>query len=205
MQLAFAAAFLGGLGLFVGDPTLPVAVRVVLEGIAWLLCVRGVPMVAPFGVLAAAALAATSHAPDAGARFVIVLHVLSAAMWGGGILALVSLRPPEGWRSAEARALVERFGRVAIVAFGITAVSGFLRATEEINGLTDLWTTTYGVVLGLKVAAVLLLIAISAAWRRGWAPTGVQAAAVVLVVLLTALLTVIPPPPIVAGEVVPVS
>lgn len=201
MQVAFAAAFVGGLGLFAGDPTLQVAVRVAAEGVAWLLCVRGVPSVAPFAVAAAAAVALTAHAPDVGARFVTAVHVLSAALWVGGILALLALRPPEGWRSGEARLLVERFGRVAIVAFGVTALTGFLRATEEVNGLSDLWTTTYGVVLGLKIVAVALLIGVSAAWRRGWAPTGVQAAVAVLVVLLTALLAVIPPPPMVGSAV----
>jgi putative copper export protein len=196
MQLAFAGAFLGGLGLFVGDPTLPVAARVAAEGVAWLLCSRGNPYVAPFGVLAAGLLALTSHATDAGARFADVLHVLSAAMWGGGILALVTLRPPEGWRSAEARLLIERFGRVAIIAFGITALTGFLRATEQLGEVSQLWTTTYGGVLALKVAAVLLLVGVSAAWRRGLAPTWLEAAVAVLIVLLTAVVATTPPPPI---------
>lgn len=203
MQVAFAAAFIGGLGLFAGDPTLPVAVRVVAEGLAWLLCVRGVPAVAPLAVLAIAALALTAHAPDVGARFVTVLHVLSAALWAGGILALVPLRPPEGWRSAEARLLIERFGRVAIVAFGITAMTGFFRATEELKDLSNLWSTGYGVALGAKVVGVGLLIAASAFWRRGWAPIWVQAFMVLLVVLATAALAVLSPPaPIVTTGVI---
>lgn len=196
MQLAFAGAFLGGLGLFIGDPTLPVAVRVAAEGVAWLLCARGNPYVAPFGVLAAGLLALTSHASDAGARFADVLHVLSAAMWGGGILALVTLKPPEGWVSAEARLLVERFGRVAIIAFGVTALSGLLRATEQLGEVSQLWTTAYGAVLSLKLAAVLLLVGVSAAWRRGLVPTAGVAAVAVLIVLLTAVLAAISPPPI---------
>ena len=193
MHLAFAAAFLGGLGLFVGNPTLPAGVRVAAEGTAWLLCVRGTGFVAVPAVVAALALPLSGRASGAGAVSVDALHVLSAAMWGGGILALVTLRPPDGWRSAEARLLVERFGRVAVIAFGITALTGFLRATEQLGDVSQLWTTGYGVVLALKVAAVLLLISVSAAWRMGRVPAWAEAAIVVVILLLTALLTVIPP------------
>ena len=199
MQLAFAAAFLGGLGLFIGDPTLPAGVRVAAEGAAWLLCVRGTGLVAVPAVLAALVLPLSGRASGAGAVSVDALHVLSAAMWGGGILALVTLQPPEGWQSREARVLIERFGRVAVIAFGITALTGFLRATEQLNEPSQLWTTDYGVVLGLKVAAVLVLIAVSAAWRRGRAPAWTEAAVAVLILLLTALLAVIPLPPSVPG------
>lgn len=199
MQLAFAAAFLGGLGLFIGDPTLPAGVRVAAEGAAWLLCVRGTGLVAVPAVLAALVLPLSGRASGAGAVSVDALHVLSAAMWGGGILALVTLRPPEGWQSREARLLIERFGRVAVIAFGITALTGFLRATEQLSEPSQLWTTDYGVVLGLKVAAVLVLIAVSAAWRRGRAPAWTEAAVAVLILLLTALLAVIPLPPSVPG------
>ena len=202
MHLGFAAAFLGGLGLFIGDPTLPGGVRVAAEGAAWLLCVRGTGFVAGPAVLAALVLPLSGRASGAGALSVDALHVLSAAMWGGGILALVSLRPPDGWRSAEARLLVERFGRVAVIAFGITALTGFLRATEQLIELSQLWTTVYGEVLALKVAVVLVLIGLSLAWRRGWAPAWLEAAVVVAILFLTALLAVIPLPPMVQSGVV---
>lgn len=196
MHLAFGAAFLGGLGLLVGDPTLPVAVRVSAEGLAWFFCVRGGPVVAPFAVFAAASLALSGHAKDAGAMFADALHVLSAGMWVGGVMALASVRPPDGWRSLEARVLIERFGRVAVIAFGVTALTGFLRATEQLGEVSQLWTTVYGVVLALKVVAVVVLAGVSVAWRRGWAPAWVEAAAAILIVLFTAVLAAIPPPPL---------
>lgn len=194
MASFFGVAFVGGLGLLLLDHTWLVAARVLLESIALVLCVRGQPFVVVPAVLAAALLAPAGHATGAGGVFADVIHVLSAAMWGGGILALITLRPPGGWRSAEARALIERFGRVAIIAFGVTALTGFLGATEQLNGLGDLWTTTYGIVLGLKVAAIGLLIVTSAAWRRGWAPAWLEAIVAVAVVLATAGLAVLPPP-----------
>ena len=193
MDLAFAVAFLGGLGLFAGDPTLPVGIRVAAEGTAWLLCASGRRFAFAPAVLAALVLPLSGHAVDAGAIFADAVHVLSAAMWLGAILAMTTLRPPGGWRSPEARQLVERFGRVAVIAFGVTALTGFLRATEQLSDINQLWTTAYGVVLVWKVAAVVALIGASVAWRRGWASAGTEAVFAVLVVLFTAILAAISP------------
>jgi len=183
MHIAFAAALAGGLGLLVAAPGWAVGVRVAAEGAALLLCVRGVPFVAPPAVFAAAALSVTGHASGPGAMFADALHTLSAAMWAGGILALASLRPPDGWRSEEARALLERFGRVALIAFGITALTGLLRAT-----------TAYGVVLSLKVAGVFAMLSLSLVWRRGRPVAGLEGGFAVLVVGATALLAAFPQP-----------
>src|SRR2546428_10768921 len=95
------------------------------------------------------------------------LHTVSASMWAGVILALASLRPPDGWRSEEARALLERFGRIALIALGITALTGLLRATEQLHDLSDLCTTAYGVVLSLKVAGAFAMLSLSLVRRRG--------------------------------------
>ncbi len=194
MHIAFAAALAGGLGLLAAAPGWAVGVRVAAEGAALLLCVRGVPFVAPPAVFAAAALAVTGHASGPGAMFADALHTLSAAMWAGGILALASLRPPDGWRSEEARALLERFGRVALIAFGITALTGLLRATEQLHDLSDLWTTAYGVVLSLKVAGVFAMLGLSLVWRRGRPVAGLEGGFAVLVVGATALLAAFPQP-----------
>lgn len=193
MQIALAAAFAGGLGLLVAAPGWPVAVRAAAEGLALLLCVRGNRFVAPPALFAAAVLPLAGHLAGAGAQFADAVHVLSAGMWAGGILALASLRPPEGWRSADARALLERFGRVAIIAFGITALTGLLRASDQLHDVSDLWTTAYGVVLSLKVAGVLLMLGISFLWRRGRPVAGLEAGVAVLVVGATALLAAFAP------------
>src|SRR5205807_1893431 len=158
-RLALEGAFLG-------------AARVLAEGLALFLCVRGLRWVAVPAVFAAAVLAPAGHAagviPAAGAEFADALHVLSAGMWAGGILALASLQPPGGWRGEEGRALLERFARMALIAFGVTALTGVLRATEQLTGLSDLWSTAYGLVLVFKAAGVLVMLALSAlAWGRG--------------------------------------
>jgi len=106
------------------------------------------------------------------------------------------LEPPSGWRGGEGRAMLERFGRVAFVAFAVTAMTGVLRATEELRGLSDLWATQYGVVLSAKSAGVVVMIAMSAlVWRRGLPLARAEAAVVLLVLAATAVLAAFPMPP----------
>ena len=188
MHIAFATALVGGFGLLLLERDALVAIRVVLEGLALLLCLRGSGYVALPAVLAALLLPGHLHGP--GSLFGAELHVLSAGMWAGGVLALGSLRPPDGWASAESRMLLQRFGRIAFIAFGVTALTGVLRASELLHDVTDLWTTTYGIVLALKLAGVLVMLALAPLWRRGPA----EAYAAVVVVAATALLAAFPFP-----------
>jgi putative copper export protein len=199
MHIAFAAAFAGGLGLLVTGPSWLVLARVAAEGLALVLCLRGVPLVAVFAVLANLLLPFAGHAAGvtpqpAGAEFADAVHVLSAGMWAGGVLALASLRPPEGWRSGEAQALVQRFERVAQVAFAVTALTGLLRVTEHLHDVTELWTTPYGIVLLVKVFGVLAMLAVSLAWRRGSPMPRTDAGITAGVAGATALLAVFPLP-----------
>ncbi len=122
-----------------------------------------------------------------------VVHVLSAGMWAGGILAMASLRPPGGgWAAPEARELIERFGRVAVIAFVVTAMTGLLRATEKLQDVSSLWSTEYGVVLSLKVVGVAAMLVLALLWRRGGAWARLDAGVAVIVVGLTALLAAFP-------------
>ena len=120
------------------------------------------------------------------------VHLLSAGIWAGGIFSLAMLRPPGGWNSAEGRLLIERFARVAVIAFGVTALTGVLQATDRIRDVSDLWTSAYGLVLSFKVAGVLVMGGLSLAWRRGLAVGRLDAAVGVLVVAATALLAAFP-------------
>jgi len=206
MHAFLGVALLGGLavitveGLEAGAfPGWERSARVASEALAFVFCVRGVRFVAPMAVLAAGLVSAAGHAmtlPQAGgAVFADVLHVLSAGMWAGGILALATLHPPDGWRSTEARALLDRFGGVALIAFAVTALTGVLRATDQLRDVSDLWSTAYGEVLGLKSIGVAIMLVLSAAaWRRGVPLARAEAAVAVLVVGATALLASFPTP-----------
>ncbi|HVC78386.1 MAG TPA: CopD family protein [Candidatus Micrarchaeaceae archaeon] len=201
---AFAAghSVSGAIGFLSGSPGgwLRIA-RVVLEAGALYTCLSGRPLVAPLTLFAAASLAFVGHAAQsdspAGAMFADVLHVVSAGAWAGGILALATLRPPGGWRGEEGRMLLVRFGRVALIAFAITAMTGVLDATGELRDLSDLWTTSYGLVLSAKSVGVLAMLVLSVlAWRRGLALMRFEAGIALMVLGATALLAAYPLPPV---------
>jgi putative copper export protein len=183
MHIALAVALVGGLGLLASGPSLQIGARVVAEVMALVLCLRGIPVVI-VPLLTSALLA--------GSDLAAAVHIVSAGLWAGGILALASLHPPGGWGSPDARSLVERFGRVAVVAFGVTALTGLVRATEQLHGLADLWTTTYGVVLAVKCVLVVAMLAVSPAWRRGWTAARLDAFLAVAVIGATSLLAAFP-------------
>lgn len=206
MQPALAGAFIGGVGvvtseaLRVGHLSAFGVVRVAAEGLALGLCIGGYRWVVPPGFFAAAALAFAGHAaqvnPAAGAILTDATHVLSAGAWAGAILVLATLRPPGGWGGEEGRAMLERFGRVAFLAFAITALTGILRATEALGSLNNLWATPYGLILTAKTAGVLVMVAMSAlVWRRGFRHARAEGVIVLIVVAATALLAAFPVPP----------
>jgi putative copper export protein len=207
MHVALGAAFVGGLAVItlegIGAGELPgweKLVRVAAEGLAFASCLRAFGYPVPLTLVAAALLSVANHAIQrqlgGGAVFVDVVHVLSAGTWAGGILALGALRPPGGWRAPDARALLDRFGGVALVAFAVTALTGIVQAVEVLHDVNELWTTTYGAVLVPKVAGVAIMLVLSpVAWHRGLWPARAEAAVVVLVVGATAVLATLPLPP----------
>jgi copper transport protein len=155
--------------------------------------------VLPLGA-ALVALAASGHAaavqPAPLGVAVTVLHLASAGLWAGGIMALAVQRPPDGWRAREGRRLLGRFSPVALAAFSVTALTGVLQGAEELNGLGDLVATAYGQVLGLKALAVLAMVPLSVlAWRRLFPAPRLEAALALLVVAASALLAAFPLPP----------
>lgn len=204
MHIALGAAFVGGLAVITVEgfhagalPGWERLARVAAEGVALVFCVRGVGYVAPMALLAAVLLPLAGHAaavkPAAGAEFADAVHVMSAGMWAGGILALATLYPPGGWRGPEARALLDRFGGVALIAFVVTALTGVLRASDQLHDVSGLWTTSYGAVLTLKsVGITIMLVLSSLAWRRGLPVARVEAAFAGLVIAATAALASFP-------------
>jgi putative copper export protein len=162
-----------------------------LAGLTPRLAWAAVPLWFPIGGAAGGVLGLVIAGPP---RDLLIgaVHLLSAGMWAGGIMVMASLRPPGGWAGTEGRELVERFARVALIAFGVTALTGLIQATDRLHDLSDLWTTTYGQVLSLKAAGVLAMLPLSLAWRRGLPTARLDRAAALLVVALTAVLAAFP-------------
>lgn len=173
--------------------------RVVAEGLTLGMCLARVRFVVVPGLLAGFLLAFAGHAvsvePRLAGILVDALHIVSAGVWAGGILVLAMLKPPGGWREGDGRALLERFSRVALVAFAITGLTGLLRATEALSAVSDLWTTSYGAVLTVKAAGVLAMLALSSlAWRRGLPVARIEAVVALCVIAATAVLAAYPVP-----------
>jgi putative copper export protein len=153
--------------------------------------------VVPPAIVAVLALPFAGHAaavePAGGAIFTDAVHVLSAGIWAGGIVVLATLRPPEGWGRGEGIAMLQRFGRVAFLAFAITALTGVVRATQGLGEIGALWSTTYGLVLMAKTVAVLVMVVMSwFVWTWEWRHARLEGLVVLVVLALTALLAVTP-------------
>src|SRR2546428_12573637 len=84
MHIAFATAVAGGLGLLAFQPSWWGVPRVVAEGTALVLCLRGAPFGAPPAGLAAALLALARHADGARGAAGGAHHGFSAGAWAGG-------------------------------------------------------------------------------------------------------------------------
>jgi cytochrome c oxidase assembly factor CtaG/putative copper export protein len=91
----------------------------------------------------------------------LLLHVLAAAVWVGGLVALVTHLVAGGRHPALA---ARRFSAVALVCWVVLAVSGVLNALVRIAP-GDLVTSTYGVLVVVKVVALVALGAFGA-WHR---------------------------------------
>lgn len=118
-------------------------------------------------VFALGALAVSGHANSATPRTLSIsidwLHLLSSALWLGGIgLIVVIWRPvlragSGARRLAVAREVLPVFGRIALPAFGLVLVTGGVSALIELGSIVALWQTDYGRVLVGKMLLVALV------------------------------------------------
>jgi copper transport protein len=149
--------------------------------------------------LAVVALAASGHAAGATPGWWGVTadaaHLLAAGVWAGGILALATVRLPQGWSGPQGRALLARFSPVALAAFLLSTGFGLVQAVQQVGTARLLLASSYGRVLGVKALAVAAMVPLSLrAWRRR--PTiRAEAALGLTAVALAALLAAYPLPP----------
>ncbi|MCC4909476.1 cytochrome c oxidase assembly protein [Microbacterium sp. cx-59] len=92
----------------------------------------------------------------------LVLHIIAAAVWLGGLLLLVLIRPVMG--STQLTGVLRRYSSIALVAFIVVAISGTVRATVSLGSLPALFSP-YGAILIVKVVA-LVAMGVLAAWYR---------------------------------------
>ena len=94
---------------------------------------------------------------------IVAVHLLAAAVWVGGTVALVFVAVPvivrlEGEARATAlKSLGKRWRPIGYGALGAAVVTGLLLADDDLDGAS----AGFGVVLAVKMAAVALMIGMS--------------------------------------------
>ncbi|MDL9977817.1 cytochrome c oxidase assembly protein [Microbacterium sp. ASV49] len=92
----------------------------------------------------------------------LILHMMGAAAWIGGLLTVVIVRPLLGRR--ELGRVLERYSTIALVSFVVVAVSGVARALVAIGTIAGLFSP-YGLILAVKVVALLTIGFLGAIYR----------------------------------------
>lgn len=102
-------------------------------------------------------IAVTGHSASGGAHDIatnsLLYHLVGAALWVGGLVALLTL----GWRRGKHLSLAaRRFSRLALACWIVMAVSGVLNALVRVAP-GELFTTDYGLLVLAKIVALLML------------------------------------------------
>ncbi|MGH3720739.1 MAG: cytochrome c oxidase assembly protein [Pseudonocardiaceae bacterium] len=99
----------------------------------------------------------------------LLYHLVAAALWVGGLIALLAYLARRGEHAGLACA---RFSRLALVCWIVMAASGVINALVHVR--PDQLLTTYGLLVLGKVAALLVLGVIGWSHRRGAVVTVVE-------------------------------
>lgn len=111
--------------------------------------------------------ALTGHSSAGGAHDVatnsLIYHLVAAALWVGGLIAVLAHLSRRG---PHAGLVAARFSRLALVCWIVMAASGTVNALIRVAP-GQLFTTSYGALVLAKVTALIALGAFGAAQRRG--------------------------------------
>ena len=184
-RLSFDQAYGGALATFLTDVPIGRAwlIVVLVGALLTVLCfaVRNRTLLA--FVLVAAGLGLVPLASDGGhasssashdqAVTAIWLHTIFAAIWVGGLLTLVLVRP--ALEKGRLAAILPRYSTVALVSFVVVAASGYVSAAIRVGELPAL-LTPYGILVIAKVAA-LGVLGVFGALQRRWLVSKIVAGA----------------------------
>jgi putative copper resistance protein D len=93
----------------------------------------------------------------------LILHMVSAAVWLGGLILLLLVRP--FLSKAEIATVVSRYSSLALAAFIVVALSGTVRAVVTMRDLDGVFTP-YGALVIVKVAALVGMGVLGVVYRR---------------------------------------
>ena len=155
-----------------GEKLTTQVVAIVLGGVAvaWAWLRRSRPSLAAVGVAASAAMLARAlagHANASSVRWFTVgvqwAHLVSVGAWVGGLVwLLVAMRRRD---PGQGPGLARRFSSVAALTLAVVAVSGAVRAVDEVGGWDGLFGTSFGTTLLVKLGLFTALVAIGALSR----------------------------------------
>jgi copper transport protein len=153
---------------------------------------------------AAVTFSGAGHAAASGRlvdRLVDTAHVLCAGLWVGGLVTLVAI----SWGPREDRPGVEvfaRFSRLALTSVLLLLLTGIGNAVLRLGAVSELWESTYGRVLLVKLGLVAAALARAAVSRRvlaggaaPWRSVRLEAAVTLGILAVTSVLTLLAPPP----------
>ncbi|OZM77041.1 cytochrome c oxidase assembly protein [Pseudonocardia sp. MH-G8] len=120
----------------------------------------------------------TGHSASGGAHDIatdsLVLHVLAACLWVGGLVAVLAHAAARGPDRASALATaVPRFSRLALVCWLVLAVTGLVNALVRIP-LWALVGSTYGTLVLAKAGALVVLGVVGVVHRRASVPAAAR-------------------------------
>ncbi|KOU24185.1 hypothetical protein ADK52_14750 [Streptomyces sp. WM6372] len=89
-------------------------------------------------------------------------HIISGVVWVGGLAFLAALAASRG-RLGDSAGLLwadvwRRFALVALVSVGAVLTSGLWMSWKHVGSISQLWTTTYGLFLLVKILLVLGMV-----------------------------------------------
>ncbi|MCW2717157.1 copper resistance protein CopC [Pseudonocardia sp.] len=94
-----------------------------------------------------------------------VAHIAAMAVWLGG-LALLATTLARSARAADLALVVPRFSRLALTCVAVLALTGTYQSWRDVGTLDALTGTTFGRLLLLKLAGVVVLVVLGAVARR---------------------------------------
>jgi copper transport protein len=147
-------------------PSLLLAITAIGAAIvAWLgtsvRVIRALSAVAMVGV--GLSLTASGHASTAPpqwlSRPIIFLHGIGVAFWIGALTPLAAMaRKPSGALVA----ILNRFSRIAVPVVGVLALTGLMLAIVQVGKFSALIETSYGLILSVKLALIVVILAFAA-------------------------------------------
>jgi len=123
------------------------------------------------GAIAACAFAATGHASAHDARAWLVpllaVHALAAAFWFGSLAPLsIAVRDLPVATTAGVVAQFSRLARTSVIALALAGIAVAVTLSPDLTVLDR----PYGVLLGVKAVALVVLIALALVNRTAWLP-----------------------------------